>query len=82
MFNIKKPTPLSEQHQELNRLKDELKECEWLIKRNEMLFDLTVDDALIEARIYEKNSLAKHRQYLLQSIKKLMEHEKETVDIT
>ena len=38
-------------------LEEELKECLFCLKRNEMMFDLEVDTDLIEQRIYERQAL-------------------------
>ena len=38
-------------------LEEELKECLFCLKRNEMMFDLEVDTDLIEQRIYERHRL-------------------------
>jgi hypothetical protein len=45
--------PLSKQ---LRELEEELKECLFCLKRNEMMFDMEVDTDLIEQRIYEIRS--------------------------
>ena len=38
-------------------LEEELKECLFCLRRNEMMFDLEVDTDLIEQRIYERQAL-------------------------
>ena len=38
-------------------LEEELKECLFCLKRNEMMFDMEVDTDLIEQRIYERQAL-------------------------
>ena len=45
------------------------------MKRTEMLFEMAVDENLIEARIYEMKSLAKHYDYLISSIRELVQEE-------
>ena len=59
----------------LLELKEELKNCERLLKQTEMLFHMTVEEDLIEARIYELKSLAKVRDYLIGSIRQLAQAE-------
>ena len=39
-------------------LEEELKECLFCLKRNEMMFDMEVDTDLIEQRIYERQALS------------------------
>ena len=61
--------------QRISELKEELKNCERLLKQTEMLFHMTVEVELIEARIYELTSLAKVRDYLIGSIRRLVQTE-------
>ena len=61
--------------QRISELKEELKNCERLLKQTEMLFHMTVEEDLIEARIYELKSLAKVRDYLIGSIRRLAQAE-------
>ena len=56
----------------LEQLKKELRDCERMLKQTEMLFHMTVDEHLIEARIYELKSLAKVQDHLISSIRQLM----------
>ena len=46
-------------------LEEELKECLFCLRRNEMMFDLEVDTDLIEQRIYERQALLCRYRYLL-----------------
>ena len=69
---VKKQEKLSPKEQKLMRLKAELRNCEKLLKQTETLFHMTVDEHLIEARIYELKSLAKVQDHLISSIKQLM----------
>ena len=46
-------------------LEEELKECLFCLKRNEMMFDMEVDTDLIEQRIYERQALLCRYRYLL-----------------
>ena len=61
--------------QRISELMEELKNCERLLKQTEMLFHMTVEEDLIEARIYELKSLAKVRDYLIGSIRQLAQAE-------
>ena len=86
MHLLKKKELLTADQQKLLQLKSELRNCERLLKQTEMLFHMTVDEDLIEARIYELKSLAKVRSYLLNNIKQLMatqttETEAESVNV-
>lgn len=68
----------------IKELKEELRNCERLLKQTEMIFHMTVDEDMIEARIYELKSLAKVQDYLISSLRKLMsaeETEAETVNV-
>ena len=42
-------------------LEEELKECLFCLRRNEMMFDLETDTDLIEQRIYERQPLLARR---------------------
>lgn len=63
----------------INELKEELRNCEVMLKRAEQMFDMTTDEYLIEARIYEIKSLIKHHDYLICTLKQLMR--KETINV-
>ncbi len=67
---------LSPYQQQLKMLKEDLNECRKEMKRVEMLFSLTTDENLIEARIYQMKSLVKHHDYITATIRRLMEKEK------
>lgn len=69
---VKKQEKLSPKEQQLMQLKAELRSCEQLLKQTEVLFHMTVDEHLIEARIYELKSLAKVQDHLISSIRQLM----------
>ena len=80
VFTKKKKT--TETHRQIDELKEELRSCERLMRRNQAMFEMTVDDSLIEARIYEMKSLAKHHDYLLKSLRRLMQTEQDqTVNV-
>lgn len=55
-------------------LEEELKECLFCLKRNEMMFDLEVDTDLIEQRIYERQALLCRYRYLLARARELGLH--------
>lgn len=69
---------LTPREKQINELKDEIRNCERMMRRTEMMFHMTVDDNLIEARIYEMKSLVKHHDYLITTLRTLMYGEKET----
>lgn len=69
MISFLKTKKPSEMQIELEQLRQDIRECEEMMKRNHALFDLTVDESLIEARIYEMNSLNKHHQYLVRLLR-------------
>ena len=64
----KKLTPFEEK---VNGLKEELKECQQMMKSCKTMFELADNDDLIEARIYQMKSLAKHYDYLMGQIRRL-----------
>lgn len=55
-------------------LEEDLKECLFCLRRNEMLFDLEVDDDLIEQHIYERQALLCRYRYLLARARELGLH--------
>ena len=71
MHMIKNREKLTPDQQKLQQLKTELRNCEKLLKQTEMMFHMTVDEHLIEARIYELKSLAKVQDHLISSIRQL-----------
>ena len=46
-------------------LEEELKECLFCLRQNEMMFDLEVDTDLIEQHIYERQALLCRYSFLL-----------------
>ena len=78
---LKKKELLTADQQRLLQLKSELRNCEKLLKQTEMLFHMTVDEDLIEARIYELKSLAKVQSYLISNIKQLVESQATESDL-
>ncbi|MGN0707954.1 MAG: DUF2508 family protein [Faecalibacterium sp.] len=55
-------------------LEEEIKECLYCLRRNEMMFDLEVDPDLIEQRIYERQALLCRYRYLLARARELGLH--------
>ncbi len=55
-------------------LEEELKECLFCLRRNEMMFDLETDTDLIEQRIYERQALLARYRYLLSRARELGLH--------
>lgn len=81
---LRKKEVKSEKQILIDQLTEELRHCEKLLKNTEMLFQMTVDEDLIEARIYELKSLAKVQDHLICSLRQLMgvtATEKETVNV-
>ena len=76
----KKKKDLTPTQQKILRLKQELRDCERMLKQTETLFHMTVDEHLIEARIYELKSLAKVQDHLISNIKQLMACQNDTVN--
>ncbi len=75
---LPKKEVLTSKQKQINELREELRNCEMLLKRTEMLFELATDEKLIEARIYEMKSLSKHYEYLISSIRALMQEDSQT----
>ncbi len=78
-MNFGKKEILTSEQIRINDLKEEIRNCEIMLKRAEEMFDMTTDDYLIEARIYEIKSLIKHHDYLIRTLKQLMQ--KETINV-
>ena len=67
--------PRDDEHERYHpELEEELKECLFCLKRNEMMFDLEVDTDLIEQRIYERQALLCRYRYLLSRARELGLH--------
>ncbi len=77
---IKKKEDLTPTQQKIIQLKQELRDCEKMLKQTETLFHMTVDEHLIEARIYELKSLAKVQDHLISNIKQLMACQNDAVN--
>lgn len=59
----------SEKETEIAELKKELENCRFLIKRNDTMFNMSTDENLIAAQIYERESLRWQYCYLLNMLK-------------
>ena len=81
MHILKKKELLTADQQRLLQLKSELRNCEKLLKQTEMLFHMTVDENLIEARIYELKSLSKVQDHLISSIRQLTAKQTESESV-
>ena len=57
-----------------DELEEELKECLFCLRQNEMMFDLEVDTDLIEQHIYERQALLCRYRYLLAQARELGLH--------
>ena len=67
--------PLDAEHERYHpELEEELKECLFCLRRNEMMFDLETDTDLIEQRIYERQALLARYRYLLARARELGLH--------
>ena len=55
-------------------LEEELKECLFCLRQNEMMFDLEVDTDLVEQHIYERQALLCRYRYLLAQARELGLH--------
>ena len=79
MFRFSKKEVLNEKEIKIENLREELRNCELMINRAQRMFDMTTDELLIEARIYEIKSLLRHHDYLINRLKQLV-YEEETVN--
>ncbi len=59
----------TEQDIEIENLKKELDNCRFLMKRNEVHFNMTGDENLIASHIYERESLRCQYNYLIRQLK-------------
>lgn len=81
MKNIFKKEELTQKQKQINELKEELRSCQRQMKRTRTLFEMSTDENLIEARIYEMKSLAKHHDYIVSAIRDLMETEQKNFPV-
>ncbi len=68
MFKFLKTKP-TEKDTEIENLKKELENCKFLINRNDTLFNMSTDENLIAAQIYERESLRWQYCYLLNQLR-------------
>ena len=54
---------------EITELIAEIRNCEFLMARNEAFFNMTADEDLIEAHIYEREALRYQYNYLIRQLK-------------
>ena len=59
----------TERDTEIENLKKELENCRFLMKRNEVHFNMTGDENLIASHIYERESLRCQYNYLIRQLK-------------
>ena len=59
----------TENDTEIENLKKELDNCRFLMKRNEVHFNMTGDENLIASHIYERESLRCQYNYLIRQLK-------------
>ena len=59
----------TENDTEIENLKKELDNCRFLMKRNEVHFNMTGDENLIASHIYERESLRCQYNYLIRKLK-------------
>ena len=69
MFKFIRGQKPTEEQIEIKSLKEELEKCRFLIDRNDTLFNMSTDENLIAAQIYERESLRWQYCYLLNLIK-------------
>lgn len=54
---------------EIDELVQEIRNCEFLMARNDILFNMTADEDLIESQIYEREALRSQYNYLIKQFK-------------
>lgn len=54
---------------EIDELVQEIRNCEFLLARNDILFNMTADEDLIESQIYEREALRSQYNYLIKRFK-------------
>jgi len=71
MFKFLTKDKPTERDIEIQNLKKELENCRFLINRNDTLFNMSTDENLIAAQIYERESLRWQYCYIFNQIKEL-----------
>ncbi len=54
---------------EITQLRQEIRNCEFLINRNRTIFNMVADEDLIESQIYEREALRCQYNYLIKLLK-------------
>ena len=54
---------------EITQLRQEIRNCEFLMNRNSTIFNMVADEDLIESQIYEREALRCQYNYLLRLLK-------------
>ncbi|MEG0019047.1 MAG: hypothetical protein RR846_00665 [Oscillospiraceae bacterium] len=78
MINIFKRKLKTDRQMEIEDIKKDIKECEFLLSRNDIIFNMAVDEKLIESKIYEREALLHQYDYL---VTQLREKQKEAVTV-
>ena len=60
---------VKEESTEITELIAEIRNCEFLMARNDAFFNMTNDEDLIEAHIYEREALRYQYNYLIRQLK-------------
>lgn len=63
-----------EYNSEIAELVKEIRNCEFLMARNDTFFNMTADEDLIEAQIYEREALRSQYNYLIKQLKEKDEY--------
>ncbi|MBE6878818.1 MAG: DUF2508 family protein [Ruminococcaceae bacterium] len=80
MFKFLKNKP-TEKDIEIANLKKELENCKFLINRNDTMFNMSTDENLIAAQIYEREALRWQYCYLLNQLREKEEFSTEKNEI-
>ncbi|MDL2215682.1 hypothetical protein LJB77_01195 [Ruminococcaceae bacterium OttesenSCG-928-N02] len=65
----------------LTLLKNDIRDCEFRLRQNEQLFNLKVEDAMVDAIIFERESLLSRHSYLMSLAREMIRARKEEVDV-
>ncbi|MBQ5323876.1 MAG: DUF2508 family protein, partial [Oscillospiraceae bacterium] len=58
-----------EDNSEITELVKEIRNCEFLMARNDTFFNMTSDEDLIESQIYEREALRSQYNYLIKQLR-------------
>lgn len=78
-MNFLKKSDKSPVQKEKEELITQLRHTQQMLKQAEMMFHMTIDDDLMEARIYHIKSLAKQQDYLITALRQLNSREEDKV---